>query len=70
MTLEVRNRLDKGDKLDVITPKKTIPITLDKFKNAANGKVIDAASAGQGFSIILDAPEGVEEGFVVRKKLN
>ena len=70
MTMEVRNRLDKGDKLDVITPKKTIPIELNKFKNAKNGEVIEAASAGQGFSIILDAPEGVEEWFVVRKNLD
>ena len=69
MTLEVRNRLDKGDKLDVITPDKIIPFALDEFRNAETGEIIDHASAGQEFSITLKALPGVEEGFVVRKRL-
>ena len=69
MTVEIRNRLDKGDKLDVITPEKTIPIALDEFKDAKTGEIIEAASAGQGFAIILKAQKGVEIGDVVRKRL-
>ena len=69
VTMEVRNRLNKGDKLDVITPDKIIPITLDKFKDAKTGKIIDCASAGQGFSITFDVSEKLEERFVVRKRL-
>ncbi len=69
VTMEVRNRLNKGDKLDVITPGKIIPITLDEFKDAKTGEVIDHANAGQGFSITFDVPEKLEEGFIVRKRL-
>ncbi len=69
VVMEVRNRLDKGDKLDIITPGKTIPITLNDFRNAETGELIDRASAGQGFSINFEAPEELEEGFVVRKNL-
>ncbi|MBU1018116.1 U32 family peptidase [Patescibacteria group bacterium] len=69
VTMEVRNRLDRGDKLDIITPNKTIPIVLDDFKNAETGKLIDYASGGQGFTILFEAPEKLEEGFVVRKRL-
>ena len=69
MIMEVRNRLNKGDKLDVITPDKIIPIKLDEFRNAETGETIDHASAGQEFSITLKAPPDVEEGFIVRKCL-
>lgn len=69
MVLEVRNRLDKGDQLDIITPTQTLPIALEVFKNAETGEIIETASAGQHFSIFLNAPDGVEVGFVVRKKL-
>ena len=67
ITMEVRNRLDKGDKLQIITPKKTITFALKEFKNAKNGEVIDHASAGQGFSIIFETKEKVEVGDIVRK---
>ncbi len=69
MIVEVRNRLDKGDRLDIITPDQTIPITLDEFKNAETGEVIEVASAGQGFSITLKVSEGVSEGDILRKHL-
>ncbi|MBN2095925.1 U32 family peptidase [Candidatus Peregrinibacteria bacterium] len=69
VTMEVRNRLDKGDRLDIITPDKTIPVILDEFRDAETGEQIGHASGGQGFSITFDVPEGLEEGFVVRKHL-
>jgi len=77
VTMEVRNRLNKGDELDIITPDKNIPITLDEFKDAETSETIEEVSAGQGFSIIFDVSEkacpdrsgGIEEGFVVRKRL-
>ncbi|MBU0577185.1 U32 family peptidase C-terminal domain-containing protein [Patescibacteria group bacterium] len=69
VTMEIRNRLEKGDKLDIIAPEKTIPITLSNFKDAKTGEDIDVAHAGQGFSIVFEVPEKVEEGFIVRKKL-
>ena len=68
-TMEVRNRLNKGDKLDVVTPDKIIPVTLDEFKDARTGESINNASAGQDFRITFETPEKMEEGFVVRKRL-
>ncbi|MBU0727818.1 U32 family peptidase C-terminal domain-containing protein, partial [Patescibacteria group bacterium] len=67
--MEIRNRLDKGDRLDIITPTKNIAITLNSFQNAKNGEEIDVAHAGQQFSIVFEVPEKVEEGFIVRKRL-
>jgi len=75
--LETRNRLEIGDKLDIITPDKKISLTLKSFKNAETGEDIKVAHAGQGFSIEFKTPEkacpdhsgGIEEGFIVRKKL-
>ncbi len=69
MTVEVRNRLNKGDSLSIVTPKAIIPYKLLQFSNAANGNEIEAASAGQGFSIICDAPKEVEIGDIIQKKL-
>lgn len=69
MTLEVRNTLRPGDELDVITPTHNIPLTLESFKSAESGEEIEAAHPGQKFSIILPAPDGAEEGFVLRKRL-
>jgi putative protease len=67
--MEVKNRLNKGDKLHIITPKKNIQLTLSDFKNADTGEVIKEAHAGQKFIIEFQIPEKLEEGFVVRKSL-
>lgn len=69
VTMELKNRLDKGDKLDIITPEKNIPITLSSFHDAKSGEEITKAHAGQGFSITFEVSEPVEKGFIVRKKL-
>ncbi len=69
ITMEIKNRLNKGDKLDIITPTKNIPIILSSFQDAKTGEDIDKAHAGQNFSIIFEAPEAVEIGYVVRKTL-
>jgi len=69
VTMETRNRLKIGDKLDIITPDKKIPFTLKSFSNAKTGEKIDIAHAGQGFSIDFEVPEVIEEGVIVRKKL-
>ncbi|MDH5596850.1 MAG: U32 family peptidase C-terminal domain-containing protein, partial [Candidatus Peregrinibacteria bacterium] len=68
--MEVKNTLKKGDRLDIITPTKNIPLVLEDFQNAANGEAIEVAHPGQKFTIILKVPEEVQEGFVVRKHLN
>ncbi len=67
--MEVKNRLDKGDKLDIISPRVNIPVELKEFKDAASNEMIDSASAGQGFTIRFEVPEKVEAGYVVRKHL-
>ncbi|MFH1012726.1 MAG: U32 family peptidase C-terminal domain-containing protein [Candidatus Peregrinibacteria bacterium] len=67
VTLEVKNRLDQGDKLDIITPSQTIPMVLDNFRNAKTGEPVEAAHAGQGFLITFQAPQKLEAGYVVRK---
>jgi putative protease len=69
VTMETRNQLKIGDKLDIITPDKKIPLTLKSFKNSKTGEMIDIAHAGQGFSINFEVPETIKEGFIVRKKL-
>ena len=67
--MEVKNTLNKGDKLDIITPTKNIPLILDEFRNAANGEVIEEAHGGQSFTIRFEAPDELEVGYVVRKHL-
>jgi len=69
VTMEIKNRIEKGDKLDIITPNKTIPIIINEFFNSRNGEKIENASAGQGFCIDFKVPENIEEGVVVRKTL-
>ena len=69
ITLETRNRLEVGDKLDFITPDKKISLTLKSFKNAETKEQINIAHAGQGFSIEFNTPEAIEEGVIVRKTL-
>lgn len=69
VTMEVKNRLNKGDKIDIITPKKNIPIKLESFQNAKNGEEIEVAHAGQNFSITFKINEDIEVGYVVRKTL-
>ncbi len=69
MILEVRNTLKKGDELDIITPTENIHLTLDDFVNAANDEKVEVAHPGQDFSIKLKAPDGAQEGFIIRKKL-
>lgn len=67
--MEVRNTLKKGDKLDIITPTKNIPLVLGGFRNVANNEVIEEAHAGQGFTIRFEVPEELEVGYIVRKTL-
>ncbi|MBN2307187.1 U32 family peptidase C-terminal domain-containing protein [Candidatus Peregrinibacteria bacterium] len=67
--MEVRNTLKQGDKLDIITPKETIPVKLGEFRNAANDEIIEEAHAGQGFTIRFEVSEEVKEGYVLRKRL-
>jgi len=69
ITMELKNRLNKGDQLQIIAPNKTIQMTLEEFKNAKNGEIIEKASAGQGFSITFESAEKLEKGFIVRKVL-
>ncbi len=68
--MEVRNRLNKGDHLDIIAPDKTIHFILNEFFDAKTKKPIELAHAGENFEIEFEAPESVEVGYVVRKILN
>lgn len=67
--MEVKNTLFKGDQLDIITPTKNIPLTLEEFRNVATGEVIEVAHPGQKFTIRFSVPEEVEVAYVVRKHL-
>lgn len=69
VVMEVRNRLDKGDHLEIIAPDKTTPFVLDKFVDAKTKEPLSLASAGQGLSIEFEISGKIEEGFIVRKKL-
>jgi len=68
--MEVRNRLDTGDKLEIICPDKNIAFILDKFSDAKTKEPLSLASAGQGLSIEFKISGKIEEGFIVRKKLS
>jgi putative protease len=67
--MEARNNLKKGDRLDIITPTKNIPLTLKDFRNSVDDKSIEEAHAGQGFTIRFEVPEEMKVGYVVRKHL-
>jgi len=67
--MEVKNTLLKGDRLDIITPTKNIPLVLDDFRNASNDELLEKAHPGQKFTITFEVPEKVLEGYVVRKHL-
>ncbi|PIZ74366.1 hypothetical protein COY07_00705 [Candidatus Peregrinibacteria bacterium CG_4_10_14_0_2_um_filter_43_11] len=68
VTMEVKNTLKQGDRLDVITPDKTIPFVLHEFHDAQNGTLIEAAHPGQGFRITFTIEQPLQVGYVVRKK--
>jgi U32 family peptidase len=70
MFIEVKNTLQKGDKLDIITPNKTLPLAVDEFRDAKNGKIVEIAHPGQAFTITIPAIKGVSVGDVIRKRLN
>jgi len=67
--MEVKNTLLKGDKLDIITPTKNIPLELKEFNNVVNDEALEVAHPGQKFTIRFESPEACEVGFVVRKHL-
>lgn len=67
--VEIRNTLRSGDAMDVITPTHTIPLVIENLRNAATGELVDIAHPGQGFSVCIPAPNGIEEGFIIRKRL-
>lgn len=66
--MEVKNRLDKGDRLDIITPTKNIPLKLNVFRNAQDGSIMTTVHGGQNINIVFSVPKGIEAGFVVRKR--
>jgi putative protease len=66
--MEVRNRLDKGDRLEIICPDKNIAFVLDKFNDAKTKESLSLASAGQDLSIEFKISGEIKSGFVVRKK--
>lgn len=68
--MEVKNQLKKGDRLDIITPSKNIPMELETFHDAVSDDSLEQAHAGQGFSIRFQVPEPCEAGWVLRKHLN
>ncbi len=69
VSMEVKNTLFKGDRLDIITPTKNIPVILSDFRNAANDELIEVAHPGQKFTIKFSVPDEVQVGYVVRKHL-
>jgi putative protease len=69
MFIEVKNTLQKGDRLDIITPNETLPLVLDEFRDAKNGKTVEIAHPGQEFTIVIPVIKGVSVGDVIRRHL-
>ncbi|MFH1218596.1 MAG: U32 family peptidase C-terminal domain-containing protein [Candidatus Peregrinibacteria bacterium] len=65
--VEIRNRLDKGQKVEVMTPKKQFEIVVGEMKDL-KGEVVDSVHGGAG-NKFLKLGDGVGVGSILRIKL-
>ncbi|MDR0423083.1 MAG: U32 family peptidase C-terminal domain-containing protein [Rickettsiales bacterium] len=66
INVEIKNRLDMGDELELITPTKNYKIVLNEFIISKTNNVVDFVSAGQEQTIKI--PLEVFEDFGVKKE--
>ena len=69
--IEIRNRLQVGDELEIVIPHKIEPykFKIDGLWDAETKQTIDAVNPGkQGQKVILNLPIKCEEDWIIRKK--
>ncbi len=66
--INVRNRFELGDEMELISPDKTIPFTLNKMFTT-DGKPLDTAHGG-GQDVVIVVPDKAGEYNLLRKKLH
>ena len=69
--IEIRNRLQIGDTLEILIPNKLEPIifTINQMWDAETSSVIDHVNPGrEGQKVILKIPEKCENGWILRRK--
>ena len=70
-TIEIKNRLNVGDKLELIVPKRIEAITfkIEKLWDYDTGEEIDHVNPGKtGQKVKLVLPEDAKEGYILRRK--
>lgn len=70
-TIEIRNRLQLGDTLEILVPNQLSPeiFTIEKMWDAETGEEIDHVNPGkEGQKVILSIPYKVEKGWILRRK--
>ena len=70
-TIEIRNRLQLGDALELLTPSKLEPITfkIKEMWDVETAKEIDHVNPGrEGQKVILNIPYEVQEGWILRRR--
>jgi putative protease len=63
--IRVRNRFRKGDKLELITLKETIPFTVNAIEDK-DGNLLDIAHGG-GVDVVMDIPEFSDDFALIRR---
>ena len=69
--IEIRNRLQIGDIMEIIIPSKLEPIifTINNMWDAETKEVIDHVNPGrEGQKVILEIPKKCESGWILRRK--
>lgn len=66
--IEVRNKIKKGDELELITPTETIKFKIKDFYNLRKERITEASPGNKNSYIFAELPE-VPTGTLIRKKL-
>lgn len=69
--IEIRNRLQVGDTLEIIVPGQIEPISfnIDKLWDSENGEEIEFVNPGKaGQCVRMELPIDVEKGYIIRRK--
>ena len=69
--VEIRNRLQVGDMLEIIVPNKIEPVEfiIDKLWDSETGEEIEFVNPGKsGQSVRMTMPIGVQNGYILRRK--
>ena len=70
-TIEIRNRLNVGDTLELIIPQEIKPVvfTIEKLYDYDTGEEIDHVNPGkEGQKVKMVLPKEAQEGYILRRK--